>query len=164
MDSDELKGRFLEAVFPKCLDWLQNNPATGIFLILTEKDMQDEADFSGFFIRDSDPLTNPVNYRDLLLERGSKSLSREWNIPLDTLWTTRFHMDGQGRNPADNYFYEPWRAGVQYADTDTDTDTADLGYWSLPFYLEKEEADAYEMITYSVPLRYEGETDRKSVV
>ena len=153
MESDEMSGRFLEAAFPECLSRLQNNSTTGIFLILTGTDMQNEADFNGFFIRDSDPYTNPVNYRDLLLERGSKDLSREWNIPLDTAWTTRFHMEGQGRNPAEHYFYEPWRAGVQCGDADT----VDLGYWSLPFFLETEGADSYEMITYSIPLRYEGE-------
>ena len=43
----------------------------------------------------------------LLLERGSKLLSRKWDIPLDTSWTTRFRMEGQGREAADNYFYEP---------------------------------------------------------
>ncbi len=152
-ESDEMRGRLLEAFFPECLGWLQNNSTTGIFLILTGTDMRKEAEFSGFFIRDSDPHTNPLNYRDLLLERGSKELSREWNIPLDTAWTTRFHMDGQGQNAAEDFFYEPWRAGVQYADADT----ADLGYWAMPFSLEKGTSGSYEMITYSVPLRYEGE-------
>ncbi len=153
MESEELKGKFLEAAFPKCLERLQNIPTTGIFLIVTGTDIQNAADFCGFFIRDSDPHTNPVNYRDLLLERGSKTLSREWNIPLDTAWTTRFHMEGQGKNAADDYFYEPWRAGTQF----TDADTADLGYWSLPFSLDKANDASYEMITYSIPLRYEGE-------
>lgn len=153
MESDEMRGRLLEEIFPECLSWLQNNSTTGIFFILTGTNMQREAEFSGFFIRDSDPHTNPLNYRDLLLERGSKELSREWNIPLDTAWTTRFHMEGQGRNAADLFFYEPWRAGEQYADADT----ADLGYWAMPFFLDKDISDSYEMITYSVPLRYEGE-------
>ena len=61
--------------------------------------MQAKADYDGFFIRDSDPDINPANYTDLLLERGSKHLSREWNIPLDTAWTTHFHMDGEIRKP-----------------------------------------------------------------
>ncbi len=60
-----------------------------------------------------------MNYTDLLLERGSKELSRTWNIPLDTNWTTRFHMDGRDVSAADRYFYEPWRAGTEYADADT---------------------------------------------
>ena len=150
LNSKEMKNKLLEQLFPECLDILQNNYTTGIFLILTGTDMQ-ASEFDGFFIRDSDPDTNPANYTDLLLERGSKHLSREWNIPLDTYWTTRFRMDGQGKNASDRYFYEPWRAGAEYADADT----KDLGYWSMPFILEKGTTDSYEMITYSLPLRYE---------
>lgn len=151
--SEEMQIEFLEQLFPECLDVLQSNSTTGIFFILTGKDMDSAGDYAGFFIRDSDPDTNPVNYTDLLLERGSKYLSRKWNIPLDTNWTTNFQMDGQGQNVSDNYFYEPWRAGAEYVDADTE----DLGYWSLPFFLEKETADSYEMITYSFPLRHGGQ-------
>ena len=71
---------------------------------MTGADDQAEGEYDGFFIRDSDPDTNPVNYTDLLLERGSKELSRTWNIPLDTNWTTRFHMDGRDVSAADRYF------------------------------------------------------------
>lgn len=151
--SKEGKNELLRQFFPECLGILQSSSTTGIFLVLTDGDMREEGDYDGFFIRDSDPDTNPANFTDLLLERGSKQLSREWGIPLDTNWTTRFHMDGQGKNPADSYFYEPWRAGTEYADAAV----RDLGYWSLPFSLEKGMADAYDMITYSLPLRYEGQ-------
>lgn len=152
LDSEERKEELLGLLFPECMDILNSHPTTGLFLILTGRDMQGAADFNGFFIRDSDPYTNPVNGTDLLLERGSKLLSREWSIPLDTSWTTRFHMDGEGKTDSDRFFYEPWRAGTEYADADT----VDLGYWSLPFSIEKEMPDSYEMITYSVPLRHEG--------
>lgn len=151
--SEELKNQLLTQMFPKCLNILQNSSTTGIFLILTGADMDSEAEFDGFFIRDSDPNTNPENYTDLLLERGSKHLSREWNIPLDTCWTTRFHMAGLEGHASDRFFYEPWRAGMEHSDADTE----DLGYWSLPFSLEKETKDSYEMITYSLPLRHEGQ-------
>jgi len=159
MDMDQLlasetcRNELLAQMFPECIDLTWDNPVTGIFLVLTGRDMQAEGDFDGFYIRDSDPDTSPANHTDLLLERGNKQLSREWNIPLDTHWTTHFHMDGQGRNTSDDYFYEPWRAGVEHADASA----ADLGYWSMPFCLEKKMADPYEMITYSLPLRYEGQ-------
>lgn len=152
--SEEQKQELLALLFPECLDILQNNSTTGLFLILTEPGAPAAGEFDGFFIRDSDRNTNNPNYTDLLLERGSKELSRSWNIPLDTNWTPRFHMDNPGENPANCYFYEPWQAGVDYPDADT----ADLGYWSLPFRLEKDRTDSHEMITYSLPLRYEGIT------
>lgn len=152
LKSDELKDRLLNQFFPESLELVQGSSVTGIFLILTEGKRETAADFSGFYIRDSDPDTRPENNTDLLLERGSKHLSRKWGIPLDTGWTTRFHMDGQGKNAADDFFYEPWRAGEIYADADTE----DLGYWSMPFSLGKGAEDSYQMITYSLPLRYEG--------
>ncbi|MCM1184568.1 MAG: ATP-binding protein [Roseburia sp.] len=150
LESEEMKSELLERLFPECLNILESNATTGIFIVLTGD--TDSMDFDGFFIRDSDPDTSPANYTDLLLERGSKNLSRRWNIPLDTHWTTRFHMDGWGQNAADGYFYEPWRAGLKHPEADT----KDLGYWSAPFTLAKDPSDSYEMITYSLPLRYEG--------
>ena len=153
LNSDEMKDELLEQLFPECLNMLQGSTTTGIFVVLTGEDMQAKADYDGFFIRDSDPDINPANYTDLLLERGSKHLSREWNIPLDTAWTTHFHMDGEGNSENDSFFYEPWKAGEAYPDADT----VNLGYWSMPFSLEKKMADSYRMITYSLPLRYEGQ-------
>lgn len=152
LSSNERKRRLLEQLFPVCLEALDRYPVTGMFLILTGQDMEPAEEYEGFFIRDSDPDTSPVNHTDLLLERGNKRLSRTWDVPLDTGWTTCFHMDGLQADPADNYFYEPWRAGEEYPDADTE----DLGYWSLPFTLQKNETDSYEMITYSLPLRCEG--------
>ncbi len=152
LSSETWRNELLAELFPEGLDLVRNNSTTGVFLILTGQDMQAEGNYDGFYIRDSDPDTSPANYTDLLLERGNKQLSREWGIPLDTHWTTHFHMDGQGVNEADDYFYEPWRAGAEHEDADS----PDLGYWSMPFCLEKEMSDSYEMITYSLPLRHGG--------
>ena len=38
--SKEMKDRLLDELFPKCLDILQNNTTTGIFLVLTGTDME----------------------------------------------------------------------------------------------------------------------------
>ena len=151
--SGEMREGLLETMFPECLETLQSSFTNGIFVVLTGPEPEAAGEYDGFFIRDSDPNINPANYSDLLLERGSKQISRTWNIPMDTNWTTRFSMDGQGRSDADLYFYEPWRAGRMYPDADT----KDLGYWATPFTLEKRAADSHEMITYSLPLRYEGQ-------
>lgn len=150
--SAELREGLLEALFPECLEALQNSFTNGIFLVLTGPEPEAAGEYDGFFVRDSDPNINPANYTDLLLERGSKQISRTWDIPMDTNWTTRFSMEGQGNSGAERYFYEPWRAGRMYPDADT----RDLGYWSTPFTLEKT-ADPHEMIAYSLPLRYGGQ-------
>ncbi len=150
--SRDMRERLLVRLFPECLRILQNNTTSGVFVILTGEDMEAPGDYDGFFIRDSDPYTNPANLSDLLLERGNKQLSRQWDIPLDTFWTTRFSMNGAA-DPKQRYFYEPWRAGAEYKNAET----YNLGYWSMPFHLEKEMEDGYEMITYSLPLRYKGQ-------
>lgn len=152
MASDERKREFLATLLPECLNNLQGIQSTGIFVILTGEDMASATDYAGFFVRDSDPRVNTTNNTDLLFERGSKELSRRFDVPLDNVWTTSFHMAGQGQRTADNFFYEPWRAGVQYPDAQT----VNLGYWSEPFILEDNNNDSHEMITYSVPLRYKG--------
>lgn len=149
LESEKLRQEFLETIFPGCLEELQNNLTSGIFVILTGQDGQPEAGYEGFFIRDSDPVSRSVNYTDMLLERGNKRLSRAFNIPLDTCWTTDFHMDRQRKS--DRFFYEPWRA----AEENPDADMGDLGYWSAPFVLEDDPQDSHEMITYSLPLRYD---------
>ena len=150
--SGEQKNRFMEQIFPECLAVLQNSSTTGLFFMFTGEEPEAACEYDGFFVRDSDPAKSPANYSDLLLERGSKNLSRQWSIPFDTNWTTRFHMAGEGKDDTEYSFYEPWRAGREYADAAT----KDLGYWSFPFSLEKGSAGSYEMITYSLPLRYEG--------
>ncbi len=151
--SKELRGLLLEKMFPHCIAQAENNLTTGVFLILTDEEFQEEREFDGFFIRDSNPFTSQANYTDLLLERGNKQLARTYHVPLDTDWTTAFGMSGQGRKAEENFFYEPWRAAREksYAAAE------DLGYWSAPFVLGPEGKDSHEMITYSIPLRYRGE-------
>ncbi len=141
---------FLGEVFSDCLDIIKNNITTGIFLIMTDGSSQAEGDYTGFFVRDSDPVVRSPNNSDLLLERGSNQFSRAQNIPLDSFWTTDFHMKGIGTRKADDFFYEPWRAGEEHPNAET----INLGFWATPFTLENNENDDHKMITYSVPLRF----------
>ena len=46
--SDEMKNELLALLFPECLDILQRHSASGIFLILTDADMEEPGDFAGF--------------------------------------------------------------------------------------------------------------------
>ncbi len=155
--SADTRNELLERMLPDCMNLVENNMTTGIFVVLTGEDANGKnvgkaAEFDGFFIRDSSPLSNPTNYSDLLMERGSKHLSRTYGVPLDTYWTTSFSLSGQGQNTGENFFYEPWRAARE----NEHADAADLGYWSTPFVLETGRKDSHDMIAYSVPLRYQG--------
>ena len=47
LQSDELKTRLLERLFPECLSILQNNSTTGVFLVLTGAELETAGDYAG---------------------------------------------------------------------------------------------------------------------
>ena len=57
LDSEERREELLALLFPGCRDILRSHSTTGIFLVLTGRDMEEAGDFNGFYIRDSDPYT-----------------------------------------------------------------------------------------------------------
>ena len=104
-------------------------------------------------MRDSDPQTKTASRTDLLMERGSKVLSQNMSISLDTSWHTDFHFQGNGKRDADDFFYQPYITEENYVDSRTSM--KNLGYWSKPFILEDFYKDNHKMITYSAPLVYD---------
>ena len=87
------------------------------------------------------------------MERGSKVLSQNMSISLDTSWHTDFHFQGNGKRDADDFFYQPYITAENYVDSRTSMEN--LGYWSKPFILEEFYKDNHKMITYSAPLVYD---------
>ena len=154
LKSKELQGQYLEKVFPQLLSTLQYNTTSGVFLVLAnDQDISKEADYQGVFVRDSNPQSKTVSNTDLLMERGSKKLSHNEKISLDSPWVTNFHFCGNGQRSADDFYYQPYIAAQKYKDSKM----VDLGYWAKPFILEDSYLDDHKMITYSVPLKYDGE-------
>ena len=142
---------FLQMVFPEMVDFLQRNTTTGNFLILHNgKPTNRPENFTGFYLRDSDPSKRTTTNSDLLMEKGDKNLARTVNITLDSAWATTFHFDGEGVRECDDFFYTPLRV----ANENKTADMKMLGYWSRPFILEDSIYDNHEVITYSVPLIY----------
>ena len=153
LKNKDAQQQYLEMVFPDMVKTLQYNTASGLFLILAnDESVSGEADYKGFFIRDSDPQTNIATNTDLLMERGSKRLSQSFAISLDSAWSTDFHFKGQGQRAADDFFYIPYTTARQNPNIAMEN----LGYWSTPFVLEDHYMDNHQMITYSVPLIYQG--------
>ncbi|MDO4483258.1 MAG: hypothetical protein Q4C54_02135 [Clostridia bacterium] len=151
--SDEMQQQLLEAIFPEMVLALQNNTTSGLFLVLDNgKDMMQPAKYNGFFLRDSDPTNKISSNTDILLERGSKRLARQQNIPMDSPWATRFKLEGFGYRKADDFFYQPLKAAKE----NPGVEPRILGYWSPAFILEDHYLDTHQMITYSVPLVYQG--------
>ena len=149
----ELQKEYTQRVFPELLESLRRDTTCGVFLVMAnDQPIGAPGDFTGFFLRDSDPVTKADTNSDLLLERGDKTLARQWGITLDNSWSPAFRFQGKGIRESDDFFYEPYTAGMAH----TGVDMASLGYWSMPFILEDYEMDNHKMITYSVPLVNDG--------
>lgn len=154
MGSGKVQEEYLETVFYDMVEVLQYNSTSGIFLVLGNNgDTDSEGEYKGFWVRDSDPQTKTASRTDLLMERGSKVLSQNMFISLDTSWHTDFRFQGNGKRDADDFFYQPYITAENYVDSRTSMEN--LGYWSKPFILEDFYMDNHKMITYSVPLVYD---------
>ena len=154
MGSGKVQEEYLETVFYDMVEVLQYNSTSGIFLVLgNDGDTDLEGEYKGFWVRDSDPQTKTASRTDLLMERGSKVLSQNMSISLDTSWHTDFRFQGNGKRAADDFFYQPYISAENYVDSHTSMEN--LGYWSKPFILEDFYMDNHKMITYSVPLVYD---------
>ena len=154
MGSGKVQEEYLETVFYDMVEVLQYNSTSGIFLVLgNDGDTDSEGEYKGFWVRDSDPQTKTASRTDLLMERGSKVLSQNMSISLDTSWHTDFHFQGNGKRDADDFFYQPYITAENYVDFRTSMEN--LGYWSKPFILEDFYKDNHKMITYSAPLVYD---------
>lgn len=150
---EEAQKEYLKNVFPDMTDTLQHNMTSGIFLVLANnQSINEEAEYNGFFVRDSDPQNKIDSNADLLMEKGDKELSQMETISLDNAWSTRFTFSGTGNRAADDFFYKPYMAALEHRDTEM----VNLGYWAEPFILEDNYMDSHQMITYSVPLVYQG--------
>lgn len=154
LKDDRLQNELLQEMLPACLYMLRKNVVTGSFMIVGAPEPGGE-DYicDGIYFRDMDPGINSGEYSDVLLERGSSAFAQELGIPLNTLWTTKFHFAEEGEQEADNFYYRPVGAAIE----NPDTNYKNLAYWSPPFYLEGDSIkDSHQMITYSVPLVYDG--------
>lgn len=153
LGSKDIQQKYLDSVFGELVEILQYNTSSGIFLIMANnEDINEKADYSGFFVRDSDPQNKLESNSDLLMEKGSKRLSHKKDISLDSAWGTDFTFAGQDNRASDDFFYKPYKAALEH----NTTDIVNLGYWSRPFILEDNYMDNHEMITYSVPLIFNG--------
>lgn len=151
--SQKRQQEFLLSVFPICLRQTHSSDTSGFFFLTALGDPAEEGTVTGFYVRDSDPYSQAADNSDLQLSRCSTRLSKEMGIALCSDWTTNFAMGGEGNRKADAFYYVPWKAAREHPDAETEV----LGYWSEPFYLENDPVSGYRSITYSVPLRYDGE-------
>jgi diguanylate cyclase (GGDEF)-like protein len=154
MASSALKEELLSVVSQACLDMMRRTTATGSFIILANPNLTEEDNIlSGVYFRDVDPIANPGNYSDVLIERGNSEFAHERAIPLDSFWTTDFHFAQSGEREGERFFYQPYQAALD----NPLVPYQNLGYWSEPFVLsQNSQIDNFRVVTYSIPLVYEG--------
>lgn len=105
LNDSSAQQNYLKHIFKNLVSSLQHENSSGLFVVLANgENINEETEYNGFFIRDSDPQTKTANNADLLLERGSKGLARIENITLDTSWTTNFKFKGAWNRAADDFF------------------------------------------------------------
>lgn len=150
---NDAKAEYAAEAYSELLEYLRRDSSTGVFLVLANSGSTDAAqDYTGFFLRDSDPDSKTETNSDLLVERGMKGLSQDSGISLDSSWKPKFSFAGSGQRSCDDFFYKPFEAALSHPGADI---TA-LGYWSAPFVLENSTTDNHRMITYSIPLVQNG--------
>ncbi len=153
LSSSTYQNQFIHKVYEEFIKETQSLSTSGTFLITCNNDpIEEESNYVGFFLRDSDPEKKTDSNADLLLEKGDKQISQDTNIALDSAWSTKFNLLGKDIRESDDFFYHPY----SYATTHPDEDPTKLGYWSKPFILEDSYMDNHQMVTYSLPLTYEG--------
>ena len=83
---------------------MRRDTTCGVFLVMAnDQPIGAPGDFTGFFLRDSDPVTKADTNSDLLLERGDKTLARQWGITLDNSWSPAFRFQGKGIRESDDF-------------------------------------------------------------
>lgn len=153
IEDKNIQNDFAREILPDFMRYLEQNSSNGAFVLFANnEDITEPAEYTGFFLRDSNPETNSISYSDLLIERGDKELSQGQKISLNSTWEPYFKLSGAGNRSCDDFFYKPYMLALDNSDIDMSL----IGYWSLPFILEDKANDSHSMITYSVPLVYDG--------
>lgn len=149
MADGSLQKELLLNSMDKLIMELRRRGSTGIFVILANED--EGSRMNGLYVRDSNPVNDPADYSDLLLERGPADISHKYGIAFDTFWAANYDLSSQESKDSGwyNYYYEPYEAALYY----DGINYKNFEYWSMPFYLNGDKnQDFYEIITYSVPL------------
>lgn len=152
----QLQIEYLDLISAELLTLMRNNTSSGVFLILRNEPNitypNESKKMKGVYLRDLDTSINSENNSDILFEVGPASIASKLEIALDTLWSAEFEINPKEGKQNMLYYYSPLMAAMEYPNLDI----SNLGYWNPPFYLHEDSGmDSYEVMTYSIPLRYE---------
>lgn len=91
----------LKKIGPDLIALMRRNTVTGVFLVFEGplNDRAEEKEKSGIYLRDLDPINNPYDNSDLLMERSPTDVAQSLDIAMDVSWSPRFKIGGE------SYFY-----------------------------------------------------------
>lgn len=123
------------------LDIIRKNSVTGAYIIF---DSENKDELRALYYRDLDPISNPPDYSDILVEVGCGDVVKNFRLILDSQWDTNLKI-----NELENtdFYYKPFNAAMDEKLLEKADKITDLGYWSKPFRYND-----LDVITYSVPL------------
>ncbi len=151
LESDKHTLELLTTVSDSVLASMRINSASGAFFVLANSADSvtgaGQTSYRGVMFGDSDPLSSPSDYSDMVMLKGSSAIAEEYSIPIDMTWTDKFRYIPDKTDM--DYFFTPFGAGEK----NINADPKDLGYWSKPFYLSEQSAYRNDLvITYSEPV------------
>ena len=127
---EEWTSELLELISPDLLHLMRRNSVTGAFVVFngdtgfSAPQSGQAAAYSSVHFRDTDPVSTPSDYSDIMMERGVSRISKALGIPLDIFWTPQFCLDN-----SDKTYYEPFLAALKYSSVDSST--WDIGLFRL---------------------------------
>lgn len=147
----ELNKCLIQETAEDILSMLRYTSATGAFLILdgvAHSDLNNSR--AGFYIRDLDPTSYAAENADLLLERGSSTISKKYRISLDSYWESYFLFSNSKKQANELFYSQPLNQAKKAAlEGDNISESGNFGYWSNLFSLSDYDG---KVITYSIPL------------
>lgn len=152
-----LKNAYIDKMAAELLIALRTNSVNGAFIVLCNSaeppSKEDYGNYTGVFFKDSDAYSNPDDYSDIVMDRGSSTLSSKYRIPLDMKWSDSFVYDKKIEGKLD-FFFEP----VIAAHNNPGMTAEELGYWCA-ITSPTHDSNYYGQthFCYSVPLIYGGQ-------
>ena len=141
----ELNQEILRGVMDDVLGNLRTGGTTEIFLILDGcvpgSEYKDNLK-QGIYIRNSNPDSYSSSNESLLFERGMPMISKQWQLPLDSFWTSSCTISDE----EDSYLYTK---PLEAAKNSPGSDASDLAYWCYSYPISESDRG---VLSYSIPL------------
>lgn len=151
-----LKSDYIDKMSAELLTMLRTNSVNGAFIVMCNSaetpSPEEYGEYMGVFFKDADSYSNPADYSDIVMDRGSSAISSKYKIPLDMKWSSSFVYDKKTEGKMD-FFFTPVIAAHNNISS-----AGNCGYWcsvTSPGNDSKYYGETH--LCYSVPLIYDGQ-------